>query len=65
MNMFKSLLKATVAIAATPVTVVADATANVKDCIVGDTPRGLKNTKAVTDLAADNFKNAVEPETKK
>lgn len=63
--MFKSMLKSAVAIAATPITVVVDATANVKDCIVGDTPRGLKNTKAVTDLAAENFKNAVEPLTKK
>lgn len=63
--MFKSLLKATIAVAVTPVTVVADAAANVKDCVVGDSPRGLQSTKAVTDIATENFKNAVEPSKEK
>ena len=63
--MFSSLLKATVAIVATPVTLVADTAVNLKDCMVGDDPRGFKNTESLVDSAAKNFKNAVEPERKK
>lgn len=63
--MFKSLLKATVAIAVTPVTATVDLAGNLKDGILGDEPRGFQNTKAVTAIATANFVKAVEPEKEK
>ena len=63
--MFKSLLKATVAIAVTPVTATVDLAGNLKDGILGDEPRGFQSTKAVTAIATANFVKAVEPEKEK
>lgn len=63
--MLSSLLKATIAVAVTPVTLAADVLGSAKDCVVGDDPRGLQSTREVTKIAADNFKEAIEPEHKK